>query len=76
MELIKLAFGTDEGMILLRSSFMNQILPTTGLWPEMLPTSTRMTKVRVMRKHKEASKANIKRVRVARLMVDLEGEMP
>lgn len=52
------------------------MLPTTGLLPGMLPTSTRMTKTRVIRKKKEVNKANARRVLVARLTVDFEGVMP
>ena len=48
------------------------MLPTTRRWPEMLPTSTRMRKMRETRKQKEVKKAKMERVRVACLRLVAE----
>ena len=50
---------------------MEPVMRRLSAWT--LPTSTRMTKTRETRKRKEVRREKNRRVRVAALMVDLEG---
>ena len=51
------------------------MLPRTGLWALVLPISTRMRKIRAMKKRAEVRREKMRRVRVAALIVDLEGRV-
>ena len=51
------------------------MLPTTDLEGEILPTSTRMRNTRATRNRKVVSREKMRRVRVADLMVRLEGRL-
>ena len=51
------------------------MLPTTDFEGDMLPTSTRMRNTRATRKRKVVSREKMRRVRVAALIVRLEGRL-
>jgi hypothetical protein len=66
------ALGTEWGIMLARSNFRNQMLPTI-VRLEVLPTSTSMRKTSETRKQKEVKRAKKRRVRVACLIFVFEG---
>lgn len=65
------ALGTDWGIMLARSNFRNQVLPTT-VRLEVLPTSTSIRNTRETRKQKEVKREKKRRVRVASLITGFE----
>ncbi len=56
MLFIKTALGAELAMIWLRSSLRKKIVLTKGRVGEMFPTSTRMRKIREIKKRKEANR--------------------